>query len=221
MSAHAKKTKQRKKIHKAPLSGMRSILLLDIINYTDKIYHLSIAALDELHNHFDRLIKSLVKKYDGIIINKMGDAFLISFEDSMNAVHCAMEMQDAFDIYNKEAHEDLTMHIRISINKGLVLIREHDILGTSVNIAARINSYGEAGGVIISQKVYEELDPEAFPITCKGKKKLKGVEHPVQLYAIKTTTSIRLHKQTQQHRLVIEAVILLVFIISILALFFM
>ncbi len=211
-------TKSTKKASKkAPVNEMRGILLLDIINYTDKTYKLSIAALDELHNQFDHLINGLAKKYNGNIINKMGDAFLISFKDSSKAVHCAMEMQDTFDKYNKDAHEDLIMHIRISINKGLVLIREHDILGTSVNIAARINSYGEAGGVIISEKVYEELDSDAFPIKYKGKKKLKGVAHPVKLYTIKTTTSERLHKRKIQHRTIIEAVIAILFIATIIA----
>jgi len=204
---------------KAPISQMRSILLLDITNYTDKTFRLSVAALNQLHNEFDYLVKHTVTKYKGDIINKMGDAFLVSFIESSHAVHCAMELQDKFDIYNHQAHEDLIMHIRISINKGLVLLREHDILGTSVNIAARINSFGEAGGVIISEKVYEELDANAFPITYKGKKKLKGVEQPIKLYAIKTTSSARLHKQKQQYRTIIETIIAMLLTAILFALF--
>lgn len=164
---------------------LRVIMFVDVCNYTKMTEFLSYSDFNTFHNIFDTVVKDIVESYSGIIVNKIGDAFLCSFEDSFMGVSAGLAMQKEFSLRNELSDSGVKIQVRVSLNKGPVLLRNDDVLGTTVNIASRINSFGSPSNVLVSEKVHDDLDPDFFETKYFRKKFLKGISEAVKLYKVK------------------------------------
>jgi len=163
-----------------------AIMFTDIVGYTaitqkDETLALRILAAQK------RVLRPIFDKYRGLEIKTIGDAFLVEFTNSLDAVNCAVEIQKTLR-GQKLAGHDTQLHI--GIHSGDVVHRANDVFGDVVNIAARIEPLAEAGQICISRQVYEQiLNKTAYSITPLGPKNLKNVRYPVEVYGVSTQTS--------------------------------
>jgi tetratricopeptide (TPR) repeat protein len=110
----------------------------------------------------------------------MGDGILASFSSSMDAVLCAISIQ--------EAATELDIPLRIGIHQGDVVFEQKDVLGDGVNIAARIQGVAETRGIAISETIYREIrNKEGLELVSLGTKDLKGALAPMDVYTVSCT----------------------------------
>ncbi|GAB5530464.1 MAG: hypothetical protein Roseis3KO_22410 [Roseivirga sp.] len=154
-----------------------AIMFTDIKGYTSLMQtdeKKGIAYRDRHRDVFD----SMTKKYNGRILQYFGDGTLSTFPSAIDAVQCGIEMQLAF-------REEPRIPIRIGVHSGDIIVSNEEIIGDSVNVAARIESLAEAGSVYISDKVYDEVKNQDDLLTASlGVHKLKNITSPIEVYAV-------------------------------------
>ena len=127
----------------------------------------------------------LVERHDGRIVNTWGDAVIAEFGSVVEAVQCAVEVQQELSDQNGDRPEGERMRLRIGINLGDVMVDEDDIYGDGVNIAARLQELAEPGGILISGPVYDQVHNKlSIGFDCLGQQQVKNVATPVMSYRV-------------------------------------
>jgi adenylate cyclase len=129
-------------------------------------------------------IAGLVERHDGRIVNTWGDAVIAEFASVVEAVQCAVEIQQ--EVSNQDSDPPTThrMRFRIGINLGDVMVDGPDIYGGGVNIAARLQELAEPGGVVVSGTVYDQVHNKlSLGFDCLGQQQMKNVA-PVMSYRV-------------------------------------
>jgi adenylate cyclase len=98
-----------------------------------------------------------IQEHQGHIVKTVGDGILIEFPSVVEAVQCAVEVQQRIAEHNAELPREQRLEFRAGINLGDVIIEDSDIYGDGVNVAARLESLAEPGGVCVSATVYEHV----------------------------------------------------------------
>jgi class 3 adenylate cyclase len=127
----------------------------------------------------------IVAALGGRVVQIVGDGLLLEFPSVVAAVECAVAIQKMMVERNADTPEDKRIVYRIGVHLGDVLIDGDDILGEGVNIAARLESICEPGGVSISRAVYDQISGKlAFGFRTLGLQKLKNIAKAVEVFAI-------------------------------------
>jgi len=134
---------------------LAAIMFTDIVGFTSIMRQDESTGISILENQ-ESLIKPLVSKHKGNIVKKTGDGYLLEFSSSVEAVQCAIAMQESIKEYNAN-QDNLEFHIRIGVHLGDILIIGNDILGDGVNIASRIEPLANPGGICLTEAVYESI----------------------------------------------------------------
>jgi class 3 adenylate cyclase len=124
------------------------------------------------------ILKPIVEKHEGQWLKEEGDALLLSFPSTKEAVNCSIQIQEAV-----KNVDDLIL--RIGIHQGDIIQEDKDVFGDDVNIASRIEPFAAPGGIAVSQKIQQDLssNPE-FKFKFIDKPKLKGVQQEISVYCI-------------------------------------
>ena len=156
---------------------LKVILFADIVGYTALMQKGEAKALSILER-FQSQSLLLVQKHGGEIVKSYGDGSLILFSSTVNAVRCAIAMQQEFQVEPK-------VPLRIGVHVGEIVRRDKDIFGNGVNISSRIESMGTAGSVLLSKNAQEKVkNQEDIQMTSLGKFEFKNVEEPIEVFAI-------------------------------------
>ena len=163
---------------------LSAIMFTDLKDFSKKMQADEAGTLVLLEK-YNSIIKTDVKKYEGEIVKTVGDAFLVDFSSAVNAVQCALTIQEDCRFYNKGKPEETNILIRIGIHIGDVVLLENDIMGDAVNIASRIEPFADPGGICISRDVYNQIQGKLQVQTiCLGAKELKNIKDRVEIYKI-------------------------------------
>ena len=100
---------------------------------------------------------SLIQQHRGRVVNTAGDSVLAEFASAVDAVQCAVDIQQALKMKNADLPSARQMAFRIGINVGDVVLQGEDLYGDGVNVAARLQALADAGGVFISGTVYDQV----------------------------------------------------------------
>lgn len=129
----------------------------------------------------------LIALSGGRIFNAAGDAFLAEFPSAVEAVRCAIDIQESLRTRNLAYADSRQMSYRIGIGIGDVVERDGDLLGDGVNIAARLEGLAEAGGICISRAVFEQVTNKlSTRFVDIGARKVKNIPEPVHAYLVVT-----------------------------------
>ena len=124
------------------------------------------------------IIKPLVEKHNGKVLQYTGDGTLCTFGSAIAAVNCAVEIQKALT-------NEAELKIRIGIHIGDIVFEGDDIYGDGVNVASRIEPLAEPGGICVSGQVYDNIKNQpGLEATSLGSKELKNVERAVEVFAL-------------------------------------
>ncbi len=152
-------------------------MFTDIVGYSTLMSQDESLALAVLEKNRE-IRKAALDKHNGEFIKEIGDGTLCIFQSSWDAVNCAIAIQ-------KSMITESSFRLRIGIHIGDIVISENDVFGDGVNIASRIESMCEPGGICFTQRVYEDIHNKIdFGVTRIGEKTLKNIGQPVIIYSI-------------------------------------
>ncbi|HZW56979.1 MAG TPA: adenylate/guanylate cyclase domain-containing protein [Nitrososphaerales archaeon] len=161
---------------------LAAIMFTDIVGYSALTQRNEALALRLLEQH-NEITRGVLSKYDGVEVKTIGDSFLVEFKSALAAIECAYELQKALHEYNEKSNEKLL--VRIGIHIGDVVHKGNDVFGDAVNIASRIESFAEGGGVCISEQVYAQVRNKTLHrIVRLEPRQLKNITFPVGIYRI-------------------------------------
>jgi class 3 adenylate cyclase len=163
---------------------LTAILAADIAGYSALMGENEIDTVAALKGH-QSIILPMIAGFEGRVIDTAGDGVLAEFSSVLNAVKCAVAIQETMLERNASVAPGRRMQFRIGINQGDVLFDNDRIFGDGINVAARLEGLCEPGGICISGKVYEEIKSR-FQIRYEdlGPQTLKNIAEPVQAYRI-------------------------------------
>ncbi len=131
------------------------------------------------------VIDGIIEFHEGRIIGTAGDSVLAEFGSPVEAVRCAVEIQDALKTRNNSLPEAQRMQFRIGVNLGDVMEKGADLLGDGVNVAARLESIAEPGGICVSSSVYDQIAGKLdLSFVNIGAQNLKNIDRPIQAYRV-------------------------------------
>src|SRR5437870_2171272 len=132
------------------------------------------------------LLDPKIAEHKGRIVKTTGDGLLVEFASVVDAVRCAVAVQQAMPERNTGVGVDSRIELRIGINLGDVMVEGDDLYGDGVNIAARIEALADAGGVFISNTVHDHVrDRLPFAFEDLGEQQVKNIARPVRVYRVR------------------------------------
>src|SRR5689334_19830235 len=155
-------------------------------------------TLERLKALRHELIDPKIAEHHGRIVKTTGDGMLVEFASVVDAVRCAVEVQQAMPERNTSFGSDSRIELRIGINLGDVIVEGDDLYGDGVNIAARIEALADAGGVFVSNTVHDHVrDRLPFTFEDLGEQQVKNIARPVRVYRVRDAAAKTPAKPTQ------------------------
>jgi adenylate cyclase len=174
---------------------LAAILVADIAGYSQLMGADEEGTLARLKVLRSELIDPKNKQHHGRVVKTTGDGILIEFLSVVDALRCAIEIQQAMVERNTDVPEEKRIEFRVGVNLGDVIIEGRDLYGDGVNIAARLETLAEPGGICISRTVLTHArDKVPFDVEDAGEQTLKNIARPVHVYHIIVDPSRRPHR---------------------------
>jgi TolB-like protein/class 3 adenylate cyclase len=166
---------------------LAAILAADVVGYSRLMGIDEEGTLAALNAHRRELIDPLITQHQGRIVKTMGDGLLIEFASIVDAVRCAVVVQQGMESRNANVDENRRIRFRIGINVGDVIVEGDDIFGDGVNVAARLEALAEPGQTCVSATVREHVaDKLPIGFADLGEHTVKNIARPVHVYRIET-----------------------------------
>jgi len=163
---------------------LTTIFCADVQGYSSLVEADEVGTVTRLKQYRDVMVAE-IGNHHGRLINTWGDGLLADFSSPVEAVFCAVEVQRRLALRNTDAPDAPPMQFRIGINIGDVMIDGNDIYGEGVNIAARLESLAEAGGICISGNVFEQVRRKLdIGFDFIGTPEIKNIAQPVPAYRV-------------------------------------
>jgi len=158
---------------------LAAVMFTDIVGYTALMGKDQDRAFEVLHKNRE-IHLTLIDKHKGLLIKELGDGMLAQFNSALQAVRCAIEIQEM-------AHSRLEVKLRIGIHLGDITIEHDDIFGDGVNIASRLQAIADPGGIYVSEATAEAVGSKKdIKFHFLGELQLKNVDHPVKTYYLES-----------------------------------
>lgn len=162
---------------------LSAILSADIVGYTRLMEIDEVSTLSRLKSLRHDMIDPCIASHSGRIVKLMGDGMLVEFASIADAVSCSIEIQREMAVAKPQETENSRLVYRIGVNLGYIIADGEDIYGDGVNVAARLQSLADPGGVAISGIVREHIGSKlALDFEDFGEHTVKNLERPVRVY---------------------------------------
>src|SRR6516162_9269517 len=164
---------------------LAAVLAADVVGYSRLMGADEIGTLRALQAHRRELIDPKIAAHHGRIVKTTGDGLLVEFPSAVEAVACAIAVQQGTESRNAGVAEGKRLTFRVAINVGDIISEGGDIFGDGVNVAARLESLCEPGGLCISRAVRDQVRdklPVAFDDL--GEQQVKNIARPVRAFGL-------------------------------------
>src|SRR5206468_768899 len=163
---------------------LAAILSADVKGYSRLMGEDEVATVRTL-TAYRAVMTTLIQQHRGRVVDSPGDNLLAEFASVVDAVQCAVEIQQELKTRNTDLLAARRMEFRIGVNLGDVIVEGERIYGDGVNIAARLEGLAEAGGICISGTVYDQVETKlALGYEYLGEQPVKNIAKPVQVYRV-------------------------------------
>ena len=164
---------------------LAAILAADMVGYSRLMGVDEEGTIERQRIHRTALIDPEIASHGGRIVKTMGDGLLVEFPSVVDAVKCAVAVQAGMTEREAETPDERRIQYRIGINLGDIVIDGDDILGDGVNVAARLESLAEAGGICISDVVHQSVDGKLdLTFADMGAQQVKNIARPVRAFQV-------------------------------------
>jgi TolB-like protein/Tfp pilus assembly protein PilF len=163
----------------------KAILAADVVDYSRLMGANEVGTLRALLSHRCELIEPLIVEHCGRLVKTTGDGILVEFASVVDAVSCAIALQQGMAARNVDVPLDQRIEFRIGINLGDVIVDGDDVYGDGVNVAARLEGLAEPGCIYVSRAVSEQVrDRIDVRLSDMGQQALKNMARPVHVFRI-------------------------------------
>ncbi|MBT8351442.1 MAG: adenylate/guanylate cyclase domain-containing protein, partial [Deltaproteobacteria bacterium] len=205
---------------------LSAILSADVKGYSRLMGEDELATITTI-KEYREVFKTLIDHYNGRVVDSPGDNLLAEFSSVVDAVECAVEIQENLHVENAALSQNRRMEFRIGINLGDVIEDGESIYGEGINIAARLEGTAEGGGICISGTAYDQVKNKlSLDFQFLGKQAVKNISYPVRIYRVrpkpKTTSEKISHKRKnpgQQRKMALGVVSILIIAVAAWAIF--
>src|SRR5882724_2427024 len=167
---------------------LAAILAADVAGYSRLMGADEEGTLERLKALRRELLDPKIAENRGRIVKTTGDGLLVEFASVVDAVRCAVTVQQAMPQRDLGVAAESRIELRIGINLGDVIVEGDDLYGDGVNIAARIEALADPGGVLVSNTVHDQVrDRLPFVFEDLGEQQVKNIARPVRVYRVRTT----------------------------------
>jgi adenylate cyclase len=164
---------------------LSAILAADVVGYSRLMSADEAGTLAALKGHRSELVDGQIAAHQGRIFKLTGDGILAEFSSVVNAVACAVKIQQEMRLRNAGIAAERRMEFRIGVHLGDVMVDESDVYGDGVNLAARIEGIAPPGGVAVSASVRDNVGNRlGLAFEDAGEQKLKNIDRPVRIYNV-------------------------------------
>jgi class 3 adenylate cyclase len=155
-------------------------MFTDIVGSTEMTARLGDRGALELVRVHDALVRRALESYGGREVKHTGDGVMASFDQAANAVRSAADIQRRIAAFNADSVE--TLSVRIGVHAGEPVTDRNDLFGATVQLANRLCSEAEAGGILVSGLVRELCEEDASRFVLLGERRLKGFAEKAQVF---------------------------------------
>ncbi|MEE8436365.1 MAG: adenylate/guanylate cyclase domain-containing protein, partial [bacterium] len=179
---------------------LTAILCTDVVGYSRLMGDDPEGTLSTL-TEYREVFSAKIQEFKGRVVNAPGDSILADFTSVLDAVSCAVDIQRELAERNHELPDERRMDFRIGVNLGDVLVKDGDIYGDGVNVAARLEALAEPGGICISGSVHEQVKVR-LPLVYDfiGEKRVKNIAEPVKTYRVLSKPGAAAHRVIEAKR---------------------
>jgi len=164
---------------------LTAILAADVVGYSRLMGADEVGTLAALKAVQTELIDGKIAQHQGRIVKLTGDGILAEFPSVVNALACATEVQRGVRERNTDVPQNRRIEFRVGVNVGDVIVEGDDIYGDGVNVASRLESVADPGGITVSQAVRDHVGNRLdLAFEDRGEQKLKNIEQPVRVYSV-------------------------------------
>ena len=164
---------------------LAAILAADVVGFSRLMGEDEAGTLDRLKALWKDLVQPKITARDGRIVKLMGDGLLAEFPSIVEAVQCAIDIQQGMARRETDLSDDRRLALRIGINLGDVIVEGSDIYGDGVNVAARLEALAEPGGICISGTVFDHVQSKVgLAFADLGEMQVKNIARPLRVYRI-------------------------------------
>jgi adenylate cyclase len=172
-----------------------AILAGDVAGYSRLMGADEEGTLLHLKAHRKELVDPKIAEHRGRIVKTTGDGILVEFVSVVDAVRCAVDIQRGMTERNAKVPRDDRIEFRIGLNVGDIISDADDIYGDGVNVAARLQSLADPGGIYVSRVVHDQVrDKLSFDFEGMGEQTVKNIARPVDVYRIHITQDVAAKK---------------------------
>ncbi len=179
---------------------LTAVFVTDVAGYSRLMAKNPDQTLETL-TAYRQVFSEYTGQFHGRIVNRPGDSILAEFGSVVDALTCAVEIQRELAERNLSLAENSRMHFRIGLTMGDVLLKEGELYGDGVNIAARLESLADPGGICISRNVYDQVQSR-LPLHFEylGEKIVKNIPEPVRAYKVLSEPGAAAHRVIRAKR---------------------
>ena len=169
---------------------LAAILAADVVGYSRLMERDETGTLAELKALREDLIDPAIAAHNGRIVKLIGDGTLVEFASVVDAVTCAVAIQEGIAGRNAEAPSDRRIELRIGVHLGDVIVEGKDIYGDGVNLAARLEGLAQPGGICVSQQAFDQIETKLdLSYEDLGEQQVKNITRPVRVYRVSSGQS--------------------------------
>src|SRR4029450_4410387 len=164
---------------------LSAILAADVAGYSRLMHNDEEATHAKLTALLTDAVAPEIAEHGGRVVKNTGDGFLAEFPSAVEAIRAAVQFQARVSGVTTGDVEERRIVFRVGVNIGDVIVEPHDIFGDGVNIAARLESIAEPGGICISSAAYDQVRGKVgVEFADLGQQNLKNIDDPVRAYAV-------------------------------------
>ncbi|MGI9520875.1 MAG: adenylate/guanylate cyclase domain-containing protein, partial [Hyphomicrobiaceae bacterium] len=164
---------------------LAAVLALDVAGYSRMMAADEAGTLSALLELRKKVVEPELIDHNGRMVKVMGDGALIEFASAVDAVECALEIQERVAANDADLPDDKAIRLRIGVNLGDIIVQQGDIYGDGVNVAARLEAVAEPGGICISGTVFDQVNGKLeIGFEDLGLQEVKNIAQPVRVYSV-------------------------------------
>ncbi|MEI8702513.1 adenylate/guanylate cyclase domain-containing protein [Mesorhizobium sp. ISC15] len=170
---------------------LAAVMAADVVGYSRLMETDEAGTLAALKSRRKQVLQPLVARHHGRVFKVTGDGVMVEFASAVNALQCAIDVQHAMAAANAALPEKLRIVLRIGVNLGDVMVEASDLYGDGVNIAARLETTAEPGGILISGTIYDHVRNKIeVGFEDLGAQTVKNIALPVRIYRVSGTPPV-------------------------------
>ena len=168
---------------------LTTIVAMDVVGYSRLMELNERGTLEQLKDIRTKIIDPTVANYGGRTVKLMGDGALLEFSSVAGALQCAIDIQRELGVRIGSGEHKNGVRLRIGIHLGDIIVEDGDIYGDGVNVAARLESIADPGGIVLSKQVHDHIGANVQArFVSLGEQTVKNISRPIHAYRVEMTS---------------------------------